>query len=523
MKAPTTDGHSQAAEEHALRGRVQELESERNDLKQKLRAREDEDETQAQALLRLAEPAELWRSPEGEHFATFQVEGTRRTSRIREGAFRKWLRLQFCEEQGKPPGSQAMQDAIDMLVSRAELEGDVHEVHLRVAGSSHEEKQIYIDLGTEDWEAAKVTPEDWDLVRRPEPRFRRVGSMSALPYPMDSGGGAHSLSLLRKHVRAKTKEDFVLLLAWMVNALRPEGPYPILVLTGEQGSGKTTTAKMIRSLVDPSRVPTRSAPQKEEDLIVAAENSWVLAFDNMSGISPWLSDALCRISTGAGFGTRRHYTNREEATFYQKRPVILNGIEDLTGRPDLADRALVIELEAIPETERKSERELWEAFREDRPRVFKGLLDALATALGCVERVELSAKPRMIDFAKWAVAAEPAFPTKSGAFEEAYARNREKANETALENDPVACAIVQMVEEKGEWTGKTSELTENLKNWIPDPSDPPAELRSYQALGRHLPRIMPVLREAGIEREKDPRSSSRKFTLRPEGEETAPF
>jgi hypothetical protein len=519
----SSNGQATAAEEHALRERLKELEAQRDDLKRKLEAREDDSETQAQSLLRLAENADVWRSPEGELFATYPVDGRRRTSRLRRGGFRKWLRIQFHEEQGKPPGSQALQDAIDTLAGYAELGSDVREVSLRVAGDAFTGEQIFVDLGTEDWQSIKVTPGEWESTRSPDAQFRRVQSMKALPQPIAPEGNAHPLSLLREHVRVKSDEDFALLLAWMVQALRPEGPYPVLVMTGEQGSGKTTTAKMIRSLVDPSHIPTRSAPRQEEDLVVAAENAWVLAFDNMSGVSPWLSDALCRLSTGGGFGTRQHYTNREEATFYHKRPLILNGIEDLTARPDLADRSLVIQLEAIPEADRKSNRDLWSSFEEDRSAIFYGLLDALSTALDFVGNVDLDSRPRMMDFAEWATAAEPAFPLPTGTFEEAYATNRERANETALENDPVALAIVRMLQDQQEWTGKTSDLQEDLKGWIHDPDNPPAELASYQALGQHLRRIMPVLREAGVERQDDHRKRSRRFKLTLEEDQEVPF
>lgn len=518
-----SNGEMSAADEHALRDRLRELEQERDDLRQKLHAREDDNETQAQALLRIAERAEVWRSPEGELFATYRVDGRRQTSRLRRGGFRKWLRIQFHEEQGKPPGSQALQDAIDTLAGYAELGDDVREVDLRVAGNAFTGNQIFIDLGTEEWEAMKVTPGNWEQTRTPDAQFRRVQSMKPLPQPIAPDSDVHPLSLLRDHVRVKTDEDFALLLAWMVQALRPQGPYPVLVMTGEQGSGKTTTAKMIRSLVDPSHIPTRSAPAQEEDLVVAAENAWVLAFDNMSGVSPWLSDALCRLSTGGGFGTRQHYTNREEATFYHKRPLILNGIQDLTARPDLADRSLVIQLEAIPAVDRKSDREIWSSFEKDRSAIFYGLLNALATALDFVDEVSLDSKPRMMDFAEWATAAEPAFPLDEGTFESSYATNRQKANETALENDPVAVAISMMLQEEEEWKGKTSDLQEDLKRWLHNPDNPPAELASYQALGQHLRRIMPVLREAGVERVDDPRERSREFKLVLSEPDEAPF
>ena len=106
---------------------------------------------------------------------------------------------------------------------------------------------------------------------------------------------------------------------------------------------------MLRSLVDPATPAHTTRPKNERDLVISAHNSWVQAFDNLSTIPDWLSDALCRLATGGGFGTRTLYTDREEQLFYALRPVLLNGIEDLTTRPDLADRAIVLRLEPIPQ------------------------------------------------------------------------------------------------------------------------------------------------------------------------------
>lgn len=485
-------------------------------------------ETQAETLLRLAKPASLWKTPRGEKFATFPVEDHARTAPLRQKTFRQWLRRRFYKERGKPPGSQALQDAIDTLAAEAEYDGDIREAHLRVAGDANDEGRVCVDLGSEKWQCVEVTPDGWD-VRSPRSSFRRVKSMKPLPHPLgaDVSDPEGTLEQLRNHVRVKDDVNFALLLAWLVQALKPSGPYPILVLTGEQGSGKTTTAKIIRALVDPNHVPTRTAPRSEEDLLVAAENSWVLSFDNLSGMPNWLSDAFCRLATGGGFGTRKLYTNREEEVFYHQRPIVLNGIEDLTGRPDLADRALVIELDAIPEHKRTSEREVWTAFEKDRAHITAGLFSAVSTALGCLDHVDLDTLPRMADFAKWAEAAEPAFPVEPGTFQDAYAQNRQQANQTALESDEVARAVLALVRDAGEWHGKMSELCEDLKQYVVDPDNPPAELGHFNSLSSHLKRIMPVLRDAGVRREDDQAKRSRAFTLYLEGDEEdadeAPF
>ena len=467
--------------------------------------------TQAQLLLAIAdhEGAELWRTSQNEMYATYTVDGTRQTSALRSGGFRQWLRWHFHKIKSKPPGSQALQDAIDTLAATAQFEGATREAALRITGS---DEQIFMDLGGPSWQAVEVTESGWTTKAPENAYFRRVKSMKPLPRPEDAG--TEALNKLQKHIRVETDADFALLLAWLVQALRPSGPYPLLVLQGEQGSGKTTTAEMIRALIDPSHVPTRAAPRKEEDLIVYAENAWVLSLDNMSGIRPWLSDALCRLATGGGFGTRKLYAGREEEIFYAQRPVILNGIDDVTGRPDLADRAVVITLNTIPEAERKTAKDVWSAFNADRPAIIGGLLSACATAIRRMGTVQFDTLPRMADFAVWAAAAEQAFPTPPNTFREAYAGNRERTTRAAAERDPVAMAVLDMLNDRNQWTGKMSQLPGVLLKYVPDSEHPPDALSTWQALQSHMKRIMPILRDLGVTREDDSRARVHAFTLR---------
>jgi hypothetical protein len=190
---------------------------------------------------------------------------------------------------------------------------------------------------------------------------------------------------------------------------------------------------VLRALVDPYKAPLRTAPRDERDLQIAANNSHVIALDNISSLEPWLSDALCRLATGGGLATRELYTDSDEIIFDAQRPVLLNGIEDVATRGDFLERSIIVCLPQIPEAARQEESRFWVAFQEARPRILGALLDAASLAFRRVRDLHLERLPRMADFAAWAVAAEPGLELKSGAFLEAYEKNRKDANSLALE------------------------------------------------------------------------------------------
>jgi hypothetical protein len=173
----------------------------------------------------------------------------------------------------------------------------------------------------------------------------------------------------------------------------------VIVLSGEQGSAKSTFSAILRALLDPNTAPLRALPREDRDLFIAASNGHVLAFDNVSGLPAWISDTLCRLATGGGFAVRQLYSDQDEVLFDAARPVILNGIEDIVTRPDLADRAVFLTLEPIPEERRRPEQELWAAFEAERPRILGVLLDAVAKGLAQLQHTKLDRLPRMADFA----------------------------------------------------------------------------------------------------------------------------
>lgn len=448
---------------------------------------------QREILIGCTEVVDLWHDANRVAYATYPVNGHRENWPIRSRDFRMWLSGRYFEETGGAIGGQALEDGIRILEARAVNHGPMCEPFIRVG---HQSGRLYLDLCHDDWRAIEITETTWTIVEKPLVKLMRSTAMRALVSPEPGG----LIEELRRFVNA-SDDDFMMVVAWLVAAMRHHGPYPILVLNGEQGSGKSFFSRMLRSLVDPSAAPIRAVPKDDRDLVVSAGNSWVLAFDNLSVMPPWLSDALCRLATGSGFATRMLHTDNAEAIFEAARPIILNGIPSLTDRPDLADRALTIHLKAIPEEARRPEDELEAEFEAARPRILSALFDAVSAALRNVGKVRLERSPRMADFVKWVTAAEPGLGWESGDFMAAYNNNRRDVSETVFEADSVAVAVRNFVakDHPTGWEGTPTELLGELNNRVPEGV---RKSRSWpmtaQALGNRIDRIAPLLRAKGF-------------------------
>ncbi len=275
----------------------------------------------------------------------------------------------------------------------------------------------------------------------------------------------------------------------------------MLITQGEQGTAKSGLSRFLRALIDPSVVALRTTPREERDLIIAARNNHVIAFDNLSGLPPWLSDAFCRLATGGGFSTRQLYTDTEEVLIQVQRPILLNGIDEVATRQDLIDRAIILNLTPIPAARRRPEAELRTLFEQARPRVLGGLLDAVATALRRLPDTHLNEPPRLADFALWATAAETGLGAETGGFLQTYTRNRTDAVETGLDGSPVARALRAFCVQRGHhgtWRGTSIELLNQLADTPGTDGSSSAWPRSDRGLTRQLKRLTAALRTFGI-------------------------
>lgn len=450
--------------------------------------------TQAQELVALAEDCELFHNSEFSCFATLEAAGGHfETWPIRSATFKRWLLREFYEATSKPPGNQALEDTLRILEAKAQFDGQAYPVYKRVASCGD---RIYIDLVNEAWEVVEISVDGWKVLRNSPLKFTRAPGMMPLPRPLSNG----DVTDLRRILNCTSDRNWILIVAWMLAALRPKGPYPIMVVLAEHGAGKTTLMRFLRSLVDPSSVPVRAAPRNEEDLMIAACNSWVIALDNLSWMPNWLSDALCRLATGGGLTKRKLYTDAAEQLLDAQRPIILNSIEAIAERTDLVDRAIFVELGQIPDSERRAQVEIEKEFKRLGGRILGAFLTAVSAGLKNLPSVNLGSLPRMADFATWVTACEPALGWRSGQFLQAYNSNRSGAVEKALEVDLIASAIRKLMSGRSDWQGTATELLDSLEKL--------ADERTRKAKGwpkiplwlsRKMKRSVTFLREIGIE------------------------
>jgi hypothetical protein len=475
---------------------------------------------QSDILIEIAvEESKLFSSPDAIAYADIIVDGHRETWPIRSRGFRFWLVGRYYAQTKSAPNSESISMALTVIEARCRYEeGDKHEVYLRVVEVAEQrgktvERKVYLDLADDDWCVVEIDKDDWRVLTDPAPvRFARRQNMLALPMPVRGG----AVDDLRPFLNV-TANEFILVVAYLLAALRGRGPYPIFIPLGEAGVAKSSLSRVIKSLVDPTTAPLRAPPRENRDLFVAANNSFLIIFDNLSDLPDWLSDSLCRLATGGGFSTRQLYTDEEEKVFDAKRPIILNAIENVVVRGDLADRSMFAHLKVITEKKRRTEDEFWRAFEAKRAGILGALLDVVAHGLSNLRAENaLERKPRMADFLTWITACEDAL-WEEGKFAEVYNENRTNATADIIEADWVAMAIEAFMTKRGEndeadwvvdekngirvlnWSGENGQLLKELQHFVDDEARKSKGWpKSGNKLSGRIKKAAPALRKNGI-------------------------
>jgi hypothetical protein len=446
-------------------------------------------------LLSLAETVRTIRGSDGHCYGALSMDGGVEYFRLDSQEFRRALIRLYESSTGRIPPPAAVAGVLATVQGRAEIRKDVEPVWLRVApGPSSSGTAYFLDLGDESRRSVEIRADGWSVVDQPRVHFWRPQGLRALRAP-ERGG---SIDLLRKYVNVDDSQ-WPLLLAWLAAAIRPVGPYPLLVLSGEPGSAKTTLARVCRRLVDPHATLLRSLPKSERDLMIAARNNWLQVYDNISAFAIWQSDALCRLSTGGGFATRELFTNDAELNIEVQRPILVNGIADFVLRSDLIDRSIFLWMRPIPESERQGDEAFWEQFESDRAQLLGSLLDAVSGGIRCWPDVQLHAHSRMADLDRWGEAVLRGSGQPAGTFIEAYRGNRRSATANAIADTPLVAALARVLADRKSIQCTAAELLHMLNSVKREVAyGTHGWPKSSAALSAALRMLAPQLRELGV-------------------------
>ncbi len=371
---------------------------------------------------------------------------------IRSQICREWLGHYCYGTLGKVVGTDVLTKITNTLSGMALFDGELIELQIRAV---RQNSMIWYDLGEG---AVVIGAKVWSVFPDPAILFKRFPHQKGQVEPVESD----DINLIRNYVNLQNPDDYLLFLIYLVAAFIPGFPHPLLVLHGAQGSGKTTPMRVLKELIDPSRLQGLPAPAKPEDFVHVASKHYFLFFDNLSVMPLWLSDTLARAITGDGFSKRALYSNDDDVIYNFQRTIAINGINQVITRSDLLDRAILLNLERIPDNKRIEETVFWENFNNDKAKILGAIFTVLSHAIEIHPRIKLDKKPRMADFYRWGCAIAEALGEPKEKFMAAYDTNISNQNDEAIEASPVALAVIRLMENEESWEGTATELLDAL-------------------------------------------------------------
>lgn len=449
------------------------------------------------------ENTKVWRSLDGAAFVELLLKGVPHTVPLDSSFFAGHI---YALIQEKEPGAYYTQKTLlevkDYLRGAAFAPGTpTHETKIRIGEAGG---KLYLDPAWESRDLIEFGGGTWNIVKRSPSHPKFIVNKSTLPLVEPSTEGGDLVELLKPFIPT-TEKDLLLMVGWIIGCYKHGGPYPILMLTGEQGSAKSTITRLLRKLVDPHALDIREPTTDDRDFAAAIRGTYILAYDNLSYISPKLSDSLCRIATGVPLAARTLYTNYEESSFQAQRPIILNGIPDVAEREDFVSRVISIQLPTIPPERRRDDDSFWSDFNRLLPRMIKATWDMVAKAHRDYSSTVVPSKTRMTAFLQWAMASMP--PEQATIFNEHYVKMTGEANSQLVEHDLVVQGIIQMMQEKRRFEGSVYDLLHSLTVHLPQGFDPILVPKKPRGLAERIKRAAPALREIGIETRKGQREA----------------
>lgn len=460
--------------------------------------------SQATKLIGLVDKFPVFTDQDNRAFIEVNVGGHTENWEIASSTFQDWLSHQYFLSNRQVTTNSSISDAIKALKGRAMFDGNHRTTFLRAAKTA---TGYWIDIGDPGWTSIHIESGQWTAKQSSDANFYRKESTKPMVLPRHNG----SIEPLWECVNIPEHER-LLIITYLIECLRPDTNFPVLIFDGEQGSAKSTTQQCLKEILDPSATPLRVAPRKEQDLFFAAANDYLLSYNNLSYLSPEQQDALCCLSTGGSYAARALYTNNQEVVVSIQRPVVMNGIGALVTAQDLLERSLYIDLPIIEESQRRTDGELTKHIEENRPVILGGLLNIMSKALKILPEIPDDNLPRMADFTLLGRAVAIVTGKDASDFDDCYNKNQRQALEKGLDNSPIYPSLKLLITNYPQgFLGNHFELLQILDRYVDyKPANWP---KTPKALGAMLKREAAAFRKVGINIVKDGRRTENGYRV----------
>lgn len=404
--------------------------------------------------------------------------------------FKDLITAKYYAQYGKSIRDQAMREALSTIGGIGRYSKECKIVNKRVA---RYKDSYFLDLSQSgNSKAVKISRNGWEIIASPPVIFIRSNTMQMLPEPVENGDFSIFWQVCNIPVQTQ-----LLVLTWLIETLRPDTPYPVLEIIGEQGSAKSTTQTMLRRLIDPNSCDLRGAPKQVDDLFIAAGTNHLVSYENISHLSSQMQDALCVVATGGGHAKRKLFSDADEEVIHSFNPVMINGISASITAQDLIDRAIGIELPVI--TTRMDVTAIKEEFAYSHAIMLGGLLDIFSKALQLLPNIRLpdNHNPRLFEFAKLGVAISKVTGNTDDEFLQQFSLARQESITRTIDASPVASAIMDWFEniQRTSRTLSTKDLFAAVERHRQDTDAWPKTTKGF---ADSLRRASPALRQIGI-------------------------
>ena len=398
-------------------------------------------------------------------YAAWRMGSKRVMWPVESPIFMHHIQTTYRRHRGRIPSQFATKSIYGWLENEAMAVGKSIIPMVRIKQSSN---GLWYNMCDEQWRAIRLDGDGWEIVDRIPSNIPQIMANNAQKYVTPDPSG--DINLLRKHIGGDQLSDtnWALIVGFLLSSMREEKEYPILSISGVQGSGKTTISNLLLSLIDPHHDTAATFPQSEEDIAVAARSRHVLAYDNLSGLKKDMSDSLCKLATGLTVMKRALYTKHGLNQYTVTRPLILNGIPDIVEKGDLARRVMAIYLDDSPFKDPKTIKNIIQNFEKDKAKILGGIFNVLVHCYRNHENVNLGEISGFKSVAEWVEGGAEALGWEKGYFLDVYNNNRIASATNVIDVDPFAKALIEVISEKKMFEGTYDEFIQmcyTVKNY----------------------------------------------------------